>query len=115
MSTPEEESPGSRSNHPRYVIRYTCDGKGDAFAEGVARRRTRSALAGGEPQVEVAYDRSRHVIKITQEGGETAEFEDRPARFLLMDRDPKTKRVKPVMEWGNPVYYYLASEAGGEK
>ena len=42
-------------------------------------------------------------------------FDDRPSRFLLMDRDPKTKKVKPVMEWGNPVYYYLASEAGGEE
>ena len=116
MSTPEEGSPGPRSNHPRYVFRYTCDGKGEAFAEGTARRRPLSAgvEADGEPKVEVAYDRSRHVIQITQEGGETAEFEDRPARFLLMDRDPKTKRVKPVMEWGNPVYYYLAREVEGE-
>ena len=59
MSTPEEGSPAPRSNHPRYVFKYTCDGKGEAFAEGVARRRTRSALAGDEPKVEVAYDRSR--------------------------------------------------------
>jgi hypothetical protein len=92
MSTPEQGSSGSGSNHPKYVIRYTCHGEGDAFAEGIARRRTRSALAGGEAIAEVAYDRSRHVIQITQEGGETAEFDDRPARFLLMDRDPKTKK-----------------------
>ncbi len=31
---------------------------------------------------------ARHVIKITQEGGKTAEFEDRPLRFLVMDRNP---------------------------
>jgi hypothetical protein len=117
MSTPAEESSGSGSNHPKYVIRYTCCGEGDAFAEGIARRRTRSFGAGGdgESKIEVAYDRSRRVIQITQEGDETAEFDDRPARFLLMERDPKTKKVKPVMERGNPVYYYLAREAGGEK
>jgi len=62
----------------------------------------------------VDYDRSRHVIKITQEGGVTAEFDDRPARFLFEERDPETKQVKPVMEWGNPVYYYLAREVEGE-
>ncbi len=88
---------------------------GDYFAEGVARRRFWSALAGNEPNGEVAFDRSRHVIQITREGEETAEFEDRPARFLLMDRDPQTKTVKPVLESGNPVYYYLASETGEKK
>jgi len=72
----------------------------DFFAQSVARRRTRSAGAGGESEVEVVYDRSRHVIQITQRGGETAEFDDRPARFLLMDRDPKAKTLKPLMEWG---------------
>jgi hypothetical protein len=114
MSTPEEEFPGSRSNHPKYFFRYTLDGNGDGFAEGVARRGTRSFGAEGAPKLEVDYDRSRHVIKITQEGEETAEFDDRPARFLLMDRDPKTGKSKPVMEWGNPVYYHLAREVEGE-
>ena len=70
MSTPEEGSPGPRSNHPRYVFRYTCDGKGEAFAEGTARRRPLSAgvEADGEPKVEVAYDRSRHVIQEQKPG-----------------------------------------------
>ena len=48
MSTPEEEFLRSRSNHPKYVNRYTLDGEGDRFAEGVARRRTQSAVAGDE-------------------------------------------------------------------
>ena len=115
MSTPEEGSPGPRSNHPRYVLRYTLNGEGDKFAEGVARRRTRSFGAEGAPKLEVDYDRSRHVIQVTQEGEKTSEFDDRPARFLLMDRDPETNKVKPVLEWGDPVYYYLAREAGEEK
>ena len=111
MSTPEEGSHGPRSNHPRYVFRYTCHVEGEKFAQGIARRRARSFEADGAPKLEVDYDRSRHVIKITQEGGETAEFDDRPARFLFMERDSETGKMKPEMEWGNPVYYHLAREA----
>jgi hypothetical protein len=65
----------------------------------------------GDPKVEVSYDRSRHIIRIGQEGGETAEFDDRPARFLFMEHDSQTGKTKPAMEWGSPVYYHLAREA----
>ena len=112
MSTPDEELTESRSNHSRYVSTYTTEDGTRHFADGVARRRFREIVDDRDPKVEVGYDRSRHIIQIAQEGEETAEFDDRPARFLLMERDPKTNTVKPVMEWGNPVYYYLASEAG---
>ncbi len=97
MSTPEEEFLGSRSNHPKYVFRYTCHVEGEKFAQGGARRRTRSFEADDAPKLEVDYERSRHVIKITQEGEKTVVFDDRPARFLFMERDPETKKVKPVM------------------
>ncbi len=53
---------------------------------------------------------ARHVIQINQEGEETAEFDDRPARFLFMERNPCTGKVAPVLENGRPVYYYLASD-----
>ena len=76
MSTPEEEFAASRSNHPKYVLRYTCHVEDEKFAQGVARRGTRSFEADGAPKLEVDYDRSRHVIKITHEGGEAAEFAD---------------------------------------
>src|SRR5271166_5833062 len=111
MSTSEEGSYGPRSNHPRYVYRYTSNEEGDKFAEGVAHRRTRSVLFGDEPKLEVAYDRSRHVIQICREGEETAEFDDRPQRFLFMERDPETGKTRPAMEWGSPVYYHLARQA----
>ncbi len=114
MSTPEEVFLEPRSNHPKYVLRYTCTEDGgdtfDLFAEGVADRRTRSVLFGDEPELEVAYDRSRHVIQINQEGEETAEFDDRPARFLFMDRNPCAGKIAPALENGRPVYYYLAAD-----
>ncbi len=56
---------------------------------------------------------ARHIIQVTQEGGETAEFDDRPARFLVMDRNPVTKALEPVIIRGEPLYYYLAREIGG--
>ena len=111
MSTPEEQFPGSRPSHPKYVFRYTSHEEGDQFAEGVARRKFRAIVDDGDPKVEVSYDRSRHIIQIAQEGGETAEFDDRPALFLFMERDPKTGKTKPAMEWGSPVHYHLAREA----
>jgi len=110
MSTPEEGSHGPRSNHPRYVFRYTSHEGGDKFAEGVARRRFREIVDDGDPKVEVSYDRSRHIIQIAQEEGQTAEFDDRPARFLFMEHDSQTGKTKPAMEWGSPVYYHLARE-----
>ena len=111
MSTPEEELAESRSSHPKYVFRYTSHEHADQFAEAVARRRFRAIVDDRDPKVEVSYDRSRHIIQIAQEGGETSEFDDRPVRFLFMERDPETGKTKPAMEWGSPVYYHLAREA----
>jgi len=111
MSTPEQEFPGSRSNHPKYVFRYTCNGEGEKFAQDIARSRFRAIVDDRDPKVEVSYDRSRHIIQIAQEGGETAEFDDRPARFLFMEHDSEWGKTKPAMEWGSPVYYHLAGEA----
>ncbi len=51
MSTPEEEFPGSRSSHPKYVFRYTSHEEGDQFAEGVARPRCRAIVDDGDPKV----------------------------------------------------------------
>jgi len=110
MSTSEEEFLGSRSSHPKYVFRYTSHEDGDQFAEGVARRRSRAIVDDRDPKVEVSYDHARHIVQIAQEGGETSEFDDRPVRFLFMERDPETGKTKPAMEWGSPVYYHLARE-----
>jgi len=111
MSTPEEEFPWSRSINPKYMFIYTRHEDGDQFAEGVARRRFRAIVDDRDPKVEVSYDRSRHIIRIAQEVGETADFDDRPARFLFMEHDSETGKTKPAMEWGSPVYYHLAREA----
>ena len=48
-------------------------------------------------------------------GGKTAEFEDRPARLLLLVPNLQTKALEPVIEWGKPVDDYLAREVGGDR
>jgi hypothetical protein len=106
MSTPNSGSDEPRLGYPATAITFVYDSKRDSIPEGDPRRKTCHV----EPKVEVAYDRSRHVIQITEPGGKTAEFDDRPVRYLLMVRDPKTKALKPVIEWGKPVCYYLAPE-----
>ena len=90
------------------IITYVYDASWNAIPDGDSRRNAPSVKP--QPEVEVAYDRSRHVIQITEPGGKTAEFEDQPVRFLVLERDPKTRALKPVIELGKPVYYYLARE-----
>jgi hypothetical protein len=69
----------------------------------------------GPPPVEIQHDRKRHRLRIVGRDGQTAEFADRPTRFLVMARDPRTKELKPVMMRGEPVVYYLCPEvASGE-
>jgi hypothetical protein len=66
------------------------------------------------PQVEVQHDRKRRRLRIMGRDGQTAEFADRPTRFLVMARDPRNGELKPVMMRGEPVIYYLCPEVGSE-
>jgi hypothetical protein len=116
MSTPNADSDGPKYEMMGNVTKYVYDGNGELIPEGDPRRKlARLVEVEPEPEVEVTYDRVRHVIKITQPGGKTAEFDDRPVRFLVMDRNPVTKALEPVIIRGEPLYYYLAREVGGEK
>jgi hypothetical protein len=75
-----------------------------------------AAPAPGRPAVQLGHDRKKHRLKITTPDGRTAQFEDRPERFLVMARDPKTNTLQPVIVRGEPLYYYLSREvvASGE-
>jgi hypothetical protein len=104
-------TPNSDSDSPRYEIRgdvttYAYDAKDQLVSEPDPNRERQPVL----PKLEVVYDHPRHVIQITEPGSKTAEFEDGPVRYLMMERDPKTRALKPVIERGKPVYYYLARE-----
>jgi hypothetical protein len=55
--------------------------------------------------VELRQDRRRLRLRITERDGCTAEFDDRPVRFLIMAADPRTKALQPVLVRGGPLYY----------
>ena len=104
MSTPNHDSDKPRYVTSGHAITIVYDGKGQVFPKGDPRGRP------AEPKFELAYDRSHHIIRITEPGGKTAEFDDRPTRFLVMTRNPGTRAPEPVIFGGEPLYYYLARE-----
>jgi hypothetical protein len=67
-----------------------------------------------QPPVQFQHDRKNHKLRITTPDGRTAQFDDRPVRFLVMARDPKTRALQPVLVRGEPLYYYLSAEVGSE-
>jgi hypothetical protein len=64
------------------------------------------------PAVRVEHDRKRRRLRIIGRDGQTAEFADRPTRFLVLARDPSRNELRPVVMRGEPVVYYLCPEAG---
>jgi hypothetical protein len=77
---------------------------------------TFSCPAPPAPPIQLQHDRKNHRLKVTTPDGRTAQFDDRPVRFLVMARDPRTKALQPVIVRGEPLYYYLSPEvvASGE-
>ena len=67
---------------------------------------------GCRREIKVQHDRKNHRLKITTAEGQTAQFDDRPIRFLVMVPDQKTKALQPVIMSGEPLYYYLSPEVG---
>ncbi len=102
------------------VTTYVYDGYGhllhvDEAPGTLARLAELKAELIRKPKVEITRDPARRVIKVTGRDGKTALFEDKPTRFLVMDRNPVTKALEPVIIHGEPLYYYLAREVDGEK
>ena len=118
MNTPDRCSalPDPPSNAA--VTTYVYDGYGnllrvDEAPATLARLAELESELLRKPNVEITRDPARHVIKITGRDGKTALFEDKPIRYLVMDRNPQTKALEPVIIFGEPLYYYLAREVGG--
>jgi hypothetical protein len=88
----------------------TCiyESKGRTIPQGERRRGTEKPRAG------VSFDPARHVVRIVQSDGKIAEFDDRHIRFLVLDRDPITRALKPVIVPGEPTNYYLGSTEDGK-
>jgi hypothetical protein len=65
------------------------------------------------PQLfKVEHDRDKRRFAMTGPDGETTEFHDRAVRFLVVEPDPETGELTPVIRRGNPKVIYLCREAG---
>jgi hypothetical protein len=120
MNTPQRSSSQPDPPTNAAVTTYVYDGYGhllhvDEAPRTLARLAELEAELKRKPKVEITRDPARHVIKITGRDGKTALFEDKPTRYLVMDRNPETKALEPVIISGQPLYYYLAREVGGDK
>jgi hypothetical protein len=104
MSTPDGGSSEPAHGLSGRTITFVYDGSGRSIGPGEARRSPERAKA------EVSYDPARHVIRITEPSGEVAEFDDRPVRCLVLERNPITKALEPATVRGEPMYLFLSRE-----
>ena len=56
------------------------------------------------------HDRQKRLFIIRWPDGNTECFRDNPARQLLVEPDPETGEMRPVVRRGQPVYLYLCRE-----
>jgi hypothetical protein len=113
MSEPRDEPPvpPERNPHPR-ITTYTYDagmilrgvGSPGEAPDGPAKTPV------VRPGYTVDYEPARHVIRITDRAGKTSEFDDRPVKYLMMVRNPRTRALEPVMVCGEPQFFYLSRE-----
>ncbi len=60
----------------------------------------------------VKHHRRKQILRIMGPEGETMQFEDEPVRFLVVETDPATGKVRPCLAGGKPKIMLLCREAG---
>jgi len=66
-----------------------------------------------EPQaspVAFEHDKQKRLFILTWPDGKTEHFRDNPARHLMVEPDPETGEMRPVIKRGQPSYIYLCRE-----
>jgi hypothetical protein len=56
------------------------------------------------------HDKAKGVFVLTGPDGTTERFRDKPARYLVVEPDPDTGELRPVVKRGLPVYLYRCRE-----
>ncbi len=100
--TPQAAAPNGRPE--RHMIWYTCDDGGEGLT-------TYTYEIGEEPwQFTFTHDAATGVYVLAKPDGTTEQFRDNPARHLVVERDPVTGELRPVVKRGQPTYIYLCRE-----
>jgi hypothetical protein len=122
---PNDNPPRREPGYPR-ITTYTYDASGRMLAmsfsdPGIDEERqpfdlVRVGEAGwlrpGEekPPPRIEHDREKKLYRITDHDGKTDLFRDEPVRFLVVEPDRETGKLKPVTYCGLPHYLYLCRE-----
>jgi hypothetical protein len=62
------------------------------------------------PSFSFVHDKQKRLFILTWPDGKTERFRDNPARELMVEPDPETGEMRPVLKRGQPVYVYLCRE-----
>lgn len=71
-----------------------------------------STLQSEAPSCSCERDEKKRLFRITTADGQTTEFHDPAVRFLVVEPDPITGELSPVIIKGKPKVIYLYREAG---
>jgi len=56
------------------------------------------------------HDAQKGIFRLKWPDGTNEVFRDKPARYLVVEPDPETGEIKPVVKRGCPTYLYLCRE-----
>jgi hypothetical protein len=60
------------------------------------------------PAFEFEHDKRNRLFILTWPDGRTESFRDNPVRHLVVEPDPETGEMRPVIKRGQPAYLYLS-------
>ena len=56
------------------------------------------------------HDQQKLLFTLTGPDGKTEHFRDNPAKYLMVEPDPETGAMQPVVKYGKPAIIYLCRE-----
>ncbi len=77
------------------------------------RRAPRYVFSWDEPRAPTfrfEHDKEKKLFVLTWPDGKIERFRDNPAPQLMVEPDPATGELRPVIKHGEPVYVYLCRE-----
>ena len=56
------------------------------------------------------HDQQKRLFTLTGQDGKTEHFRDNPVKYLMVEPDPETGEMQPVIKHGQPAIIYLCRE-----
>ena len=104
---PTPEAAYSYDDGTGKVSRYSLSNSGELIAEAETYRYSVEPRAS---PVAFEHDKQKRLFILKWPDGKTERFRDNPARQLMVEPDPRTGEMRPVIKGGEPVYVYLCRE-----